>query len=124
MKITILREKKQKDPLNEALPAALAAAAPYIAKAIGSVMDYEPEETAEEIVSKSEGSPIKVDAHGGEFRDIKRLLQAIQGQLIKMTAAVTPEGEGEEAAGDILPTSVNENIRKIVQHVYKKNFKS
>ena len=121
MKITILKERKTKKPINEALPAALAAAAPYIAKAIGDVMDDESEETAEEIVDQSQNKPIKVDSWGGEFRDIKRVLQAIQAQLIKM-GGIAPGGQ-EKDAGEVAPLNVNENLKKVVAQVYRENFK-
>jgi hypothetical protein len=121
VKITILREKKEKKPINEALPAALAAAAPYIAKAIGSVMDDESEETAEEIVDQSQNKPIKVDSWGGEFRDIKRILQAIQAQLIKMGGPAG--GDPDEAAGEVAPMSVSEDLKKTAVQLYRRNFK-
>jgi len=121
MKITILKESRNKKVVKEALPA-LVAAAPAIAKAIGSVMDDESEETAEEIIGQSEARPLRVQAHGDEFRSIKRILQAIQAQLIKMSGAV--DDKDTEAAGNMPAQAIDEGLKKPVRRIYLKKLKT
>tara|TARA_R110002073_G_scaffold91093_1_gene214625 strand:+ start:172 stop:540 length:369 start_codon:yes stop_codon:yes gene_type:complete len=120
MKITILKENKNKKVVKEALPA-LVAAAPAIASAIGSVLDDESEETAEEIIGQSEARPLRVQAHGDEFRSIKRILQAIQAQLIKMGGSA-PGGDAE-AAGNVPVQAVDESLKEVVHRIYLKKLK-
>jgi len=91
VKITILKERKQKKRVDEAWPAI----AGLVGSAVADALDDEPGETADSIVDKSQNKPIMVQAHGDEFRSIKRILQAIQAQLIKMGGG----GERKAAAG-------------------------
>ncbi len=95
MKITILKEKKQKKQIDEGLP--LAGLATLIGGAISDALDDEPAETADNIIDKSGNKPVMVQAHGDEFRSIKRILQAIQAQLIKMGGGPTGKRSSKAA---------------------------